>query len=32
MLDAMGSSAADGRNTWQSLMRYDLEQLKAGLR
>jgi zinc transport system substrate-binding protein len=31
-LDAMGTSAADGRNTWSSILRYDLEQLKAGLR
>jgi len=31
-LDAMGSSAADGRNTWAGIMRYDLEQLQAGLR
>jgi zinc transport system substrate-binding protein len=30
-LDAMGSSAADGRNTWASILRYDLKQLKAGL-
>jgi zinc transport system substrate-binding protein len=31
-LDAMGSSAADGRNTWAGIMRYDLEQLKGGLK
>jgi ABC-type Zn uptake system ZnuABC Zn-binding protein ZnuA len=30
-LDAMGSSAADGRNTWAKLMRFNLEQLKKGL-
>jgi zinc transport system substrate-binding protein len=27
-LDAVGSSAPDGRNTWAKVMRYDLEQLK----
>ena len=26
-LDAVGSSAPDGRNTWAKVMRYDLEQL-----
>jgi zinc transport system substrate-binding protein len=31
-LDAMGTSAAEGRNTWVSILRYDLEQLKARLR
>jgi zinc transport system substrate-binding protein len=31
-LDAMGSSAADGRNTWAKLMRFNLEQLKKGLK
>jgi zinc transport system substrate-binding protein len=30
-LDALGSSAADGRNTWAKVMRYDLAQLKKGL-
>jgi ABC-type Zn uptake system ZnuABC Zn-binding protein ZnuA len=30
-LDAMGSSAADGRNTWGKLMRYDAGELKKGL-
>lgn len=30
-LDAMGSSAADGRNTWGKLMRYDAEELRKGL-
>ena len=30
-LDASGSSAADGRNTWAKVMRYNLEQLKRGL-
>ena len=27
-LDAVGSSAPDGHNTWAKVMRYDLEQLK----
>jgi ABC-type Zn uptake system ZnuABC Zn-binding protein ZnuA len=31
-LDAMGSSAANGRNTWAKLMRFNLEQLKKGLK
>ena len=31
-LDAMGTSAAEGRNTWGSILRYDLEQLKVGMR
>jgi ABC-type Zn uptake system ZnuABC Zn-binding protein ZnuA len=30
-LDAVGSSAPEGRNTWPKLMRYNAEQLKAGL-
>ena len=30
-LDALGTSAADGRNTWAKVMRYNLEQLKRGL-
>lgn len=30
-LDAMGSSAADGRNTWGKLMRFDAEELRKGL-
>lgn len=30
-LDAMGSSAGDGRNTWGKVMRFDAEQLKKGL-
>jgi len=30
-LDALGSSADDGRNTWGKVMRFDLEQLKKGL-
>jgi ABC-type Zn uptake system ZnuABC Zn-binding protein ZnuA len=30
-LDAMGSSAADGRNTWGKLMRFNAEELKKGL-
>jgi zinc transport system substrate-binding protein len=30
-LDALGTSAADGRNTWAKVMRYNLGQLKRGL-
>jgi ABC-type Zn uptake system ZnuABC Zn-binding protein ZnuA len=30
-LDALGTSAADGRNTWAKAMRYNLGQLKRGL-
>jgi ABC-type Zn uptake system ZnuABC Zn-binding protein ZnuA len=30
-LDALGISAADGRNTWAKVMRYNLAQLKRGL-
>jgi zinc transport system substrate-binding protein len=30
-LDALGTSAADGRNTWAKVMRYNLAQLKRGL-
>jgi zinc transport system substrate-binding protein len=30
-LDSVGTSAADGRNTWARVMRYDLEQLRKGL-
>jgi len=30
-LDALGTSAPDGRSTWAKVMRYDLEQLKKGL-
>ncbi len=30
-LDALGTSAADGRNTWAKVMRYNLAQLKKGL-
>jgi ABC-type Zn uptake system ZnuABC Zn-binding protein ZnuA len=30
-LDTLGTSAPDGRSTWARILRYDLEQLKAGL-
>ncbi|HEY7117166.1 MAG TPA: metal ABC transporter substrate-binding protein [Tepidisphaeraceae bacterium] len=30
-LDAMGSSAADGRNTWQKVMKYNLEQVRKAI-
>jgi ABC-type Zn uptake system ZnuABC Zn-binding protein ZnuA len=30
-LDAVGSSAAEGRNTWAKVMRYNLGQLRKGL-
>ena len=32
LLDALGSSAPDGRSTWIRLMRYNLEQLEKGLK
>ena len=30
-LDALGDSAADGRNTWAKVLRFDLAQLRKGL-
>jgi ABC-type Zn uptake system ZnuABC Zn-binding protein ZnuA len=30
-LDAVGSSAPEGRSTWARVMRYNLEQIRTGL-